>query len=248
MKKYLLLFLFLSFNSYATNFKITLNKTKIELPKNPIISLANINGAVQWKDGSYSDSCLNYLNPPQGKVYQGVTGDGVYRIKTDTGVVEEVNCDMSNGGWTQIFGSNIPQIVITASNENYSGTIVNTKSSIGLQDNLSVCDMTRHNIILSDNGIPHSQVNFKNVNWTGYGQPGSDFCLSTASGLVSDGPLFSNESNSLLYNQTINIVNGGSFVLNKIVNENINNLQLGCSCSTGYNQRGVLNSGQIWIK
>jgi len=62
-------------------------------------------GARSWSDGSYAASCNAYINPSNGRLYQGSVGDGVYRIDPDgNGVVEpfDVHCDMTTdgGGWT----------------------------------------------------------------------------------------------------------------------------------------------------
>lgn len=67
--------------------------------------ITEIDGARSWTNGRYAESCLEYRSPPPGVLYEGSTGDGVYRIDPDgaTGQAPfDVHCDMTTdgGGWT----------------------------------------------------------------------------------------------------------------------------------------------------
>ena len=67
--------------------------------------ITEIDGSRSWTNGRYAESCLEYRSPPPGVLYEGSTGDGVYRIDPDgaTGQAPfDVHCDMTTdgGGWT----------------------------------------------------------------------------------------------------------------------------------------------------
>jgi hypothetical protein len=68
-----------------------------------------VNGSGRkWSDNSFAATCNEYINPPSGYYYTGLTGSGVYTIDPDGsgGNTEyDVYCDMDNdgGGWT-LFG------------------------------------------------------------------------------------------------------------------------------------------------
>ena len=63
--------------------------------------LASFGSYKAWADGSYASSCLGYRQGDANHDYLGATGDGVYRISFE-GSTLDVNCDMTNGGWTQV--------------------------------------------------------------------------------------------------------------------------------------------------
>ncbi|KVP98008.1 hypothetical protein WJ96_05405 [Burkholderia ubonensis] len=68
-------------------------------------SVKQFSGYRAWSDGTYAKSCKEYRNGKAGYLYQGTTGDGIYRIDVDgAGALAPVDvlCDMttSGGGWT----------------------------------------------------------------------------------------------------------------------------------------------------
>ena len=65
-------------------------------------SVKQFTGYRAWSDGTYAKSCKEYLNGKPGYVYQGATGDGIYRIVVPGYAPFDVVCDMttSGGGWT----------------------------------------------------------------------------------------------------------------------------------------------------
>ncbi|MBM4320779.1 MAG: hypothetical protein FJ125_12715, partial [Deltaproteobacteria bacterium] len=76
------------------------------------VRLKLASGVRYWEDDSYAVSCEKYRRPVQANyLYEGATGDGVYRIKP-LEVTLDVWCDMShdNGGWTLVL-LNSPNIV-----------------------------------------------------------------------------------------------------------------------------------------
>jgi hypothetical protein len=63
-----------------------------------------LNGTARtFSDGSLAGSCNEYLNPGEGYLYKGDTGNGQYRILLTTGAQLDVQCDMvtAGGGWTK---------------------------------------------------------------------------------------------------------------------------------------------------
>lgn len=54
-----------------------------------------------YEDGTYAKDCLGYIEPKPGYLYEGATGDGIYRSQPGTSSFD-VNCNMTyeGGGWT----------------------------------------------------------------------------------------------------------------------------------------------------
>lgn len=75
----------------------------------------------RWSDGTYARSCKEYLVPAGGYAYDGLVGDGRYTISPN-GVPFEVECDMSDGGWTRIAINDFEQTGPTGWSDN--GTYV----------------------------------------------------------------------------------------------------------------------------
>ena len=63
-------------------------------------NIVTFSGGRRWSDNTYARSCAEYLSPPPGYRYDGATGDGVYTIDPDGSLPINVQCDMSDGGWT----------------------------------------------------------------------------------------------------------------------------------------------------
>lgn len=64
-------------------------------------SIASIDGARQWSDGSYATSCDAYRNPTGEYAYAGDVGNGLYAVDYGGAEPEQVLCDMSGAdGWT----------------------------------------------------------------------------------------------------------------------------------------------------
>jgi hypothetical protein len=69
------------------------------------VIVIDLGGYRGWSNGRYASSCHEYRNPPAGVLYEGSTGDGVYRIDPDGLGGEapvDVWCDQTTdgGGWT----------------------------------------------------------------------------------------------------------------------------------------------------
>ncbi len=64
------------------------------------INIQTVNGARNWEDGTYAQSCNGYRNPTGVYRYAGDVGDGVYRVQLE-GQSYDVQCDMATdgGGW-----------------------------------------------------------------------------------------------------------------------------------------------------
>jgi len=65
------------------------------------VTIVEINGVKQFSDGWIPDNAEEYLNPPEGYVYAGATGNGMYLFRVGDNKVS-VYCDMDNGGWMLI--------------------------------------------------------------------------------------------------------------------------------------------------
>lgn len=57
-----------------------------------------------WSDGSIAASCNEYFKPSSPRLYQGDTGDGLYRIQPAGQTATTVYCDMTRdgGGWALV--------------------------------------------------------------------------------------------------------------------------------------------------
>ncbi len=70
------------------------------------IDIVDNAGVREWSDGTYADSCNDYLNPGAGHAYAGATGDGLYRVDPDQdgNNLRDVYCDqdLRGGGWTLV--------------------------------------------------------------------------------------------------------------------------------------------------
>ena len=62
------------------------------------VSIVEINGAKQFEDGWVPKRAVDYIKPPEGYIYAGAIGNGMYLIEID-GKPKKVLCDMENGGW-----------------------------------------------------------------------------------------------------------------------------------------------------
>lgn len=65
------------------------------------VTIVEINGVKQFSDGWIPENAEEYLNPPDGYVYAGATGNGMYMFRVGDKKVS-VYCDMDNGGWMLI--------------------------------------------------------------------------------------------------------------------------------------------------
>jgi len=61
-------------------------------------SIIEINGVKQFEDGWVPKRAIDYRYPPEGYIYAGDTGNGMYVIEIN-GKPYPVLCDMENGGW-----------------------------------------------------------------------------------------------------------------------------------------------------
>ena len=66
-------------------------------------SIKQFSGYRAWADGTYATTCNGYRTPGAPHLYQGATGDGVYRISAG-GQLTDVFCDMTTngGGYTVV--------------------------------------------------------------------------------------------------------------------------------------------------
>lgn len=68
-------------------------------------------GVRSWEDGTYAQTCKDYIQPSYPYKYAGAIGDGIYRIAPGGIEPFDVNCDMSSdgGGWTLVeYVSDLP--------------------------------------------------------------------------------------------------------------------------------------------
>jgi hypothetical protein len=75
----------------------------IEMGPAPKKYIKNFGSYRAWDDGSLAKSAYDYRYPdPSVGEYTGDVGSGVYKIKTSTGEILDVYCDMetAGGGWT----------------------------------------------------------------------------------------------------------------------------------------------------
>lgn len=67
------------------------------------IGISDFGSYRAWADGSFAQSCAEYRSPTDGvHHYEGVTGDGVYRLSPGGLTPFDARCDMTTdgGGWT----------------------------------------------------------------------------------------------------------------------------------------------------
>lgn len=103
------------------------------------ISIKLTNGHRLYVNGDQAKSCFEYKNAGNKYLYAGDIGDGIYSIKPDNGSAFDVYCDMSNGGFTEIFdlnrtpGLTINQVV--AQLQNFNSSISLNVANFGMDTN-----------------------------------------------------------------------------------------------------------------
>jgi len=70
------------------------------------VQVKQFSGYRAWSDGTFAETCLDYVQGKPGYSYAGTTGSGIYRINPG-GQPANVFCDMTTegGGWTVVMVS-----------------------------------------------------------------------------------------------------------------------------------------------
>lgn len=132
-KKLIISFLLIIMTGLASAFSFRFNLLNFNM------GIKNFGTYRSYNDGTFAKSCLLYKGNNSPYQYIGDTGDGIYRIKPDSSTPFDVYCDMTNGGYTEIFDLNrnnsltLTQLLNQLQNFNSSLTL--NASNFGLDSN-----------------------------------------------------------------------------------------------------------------